>query len=1568
MAGRYHNHSMDRNLLFSSLSNSVTFGSTGPDSNFAESFDKRHDRRQEVSQSRRHREGEKRFDSRSGHTAEMSNFPSKLFECRAQIVLYQAMLGCGILKVYGPNSKNFYCFFLEIHCMGSFPLNEGSHVCVNMRLMNTGSKIPYMAASVWRQGENVSDDVMDILANHPAHQEDIEKYVKFAEDIAFGLNDTGDQVHEFHTPDRHGSKKRPQSVEMHRRSFSPKRSRVDDLNPIVPSQTSVPPKPSFAASNISEEYPSHGARAVVDKYLTSRTGQLSLVNTNNKKTEHVLFHVNQVWMLHVYGHSPYLETYSAIDLEKDLEVGKTVNVNVRRITGCDYKLQATAVWTSKDPPKDYKTVDLLTDLNLRLTDYIFTQTKDPKLLTNPLAGASDCVVSAKVQEYFSLEMGFLQLDSGDRGVVMFHLDQVWTDGSNKVLYKTVQDQILLTYLPIGSSVLVNLRRIPASNHSSLRYQATLVMRKQLEELSSQEIPKEYIEKYRPHNQRLNLVNELDAQHDGLKKILNLDKSAKWLNSSFTPVHAVLNGLPDNWIAEVVAAVSEEFGIIKISHQSRELIGHGAFTLYAMFHIEDVFDAHGIPAIQSPNISMNTMLNCHVDLTARPICIQSEPEKILKMQARLRDENRDYSAIPLLQAVVVCVKMLPASTINFTAIPKPTRLRDHPGSFGQKLTEFYLNASLGEKLNIKLQKFLAIPNKLNLPYERVMMKLGKNREKNILNEIEKVDVNKSSKFMYGEVPKTLPKLDRNKFQHILPKILTNQKVKPLYLHRNRFKSDCGIVEIELEISVDFSYTKIKTLAFFELSRYKFFTSPDSFATDLANIMPIYSKDDFYIHAQLAYPDSEIPYVALAIWNEDLRRDIGADRPMDFKHDQWYAEYCQHNVKEIISISKKDDGNKLGEVYESSSSLLPIPDNIGKVSKDVKTFDTSKVIMDDGKIKGFMFNTTGVIERVLSNHIAILRVKKTESSKQEYRVLCSSDDIFILDIDKENQKKVEDFKTWNKVRFSSIQQLWFKTARNQKVSLFDVLKPGQQVRLNIVPLLSNPPNGADVYYCSAGVLVTKTFQPLPVPVNCVRSSKDFTDEFKIYFMKIVRNLNNRAELEGDIGKKIPPEKIPVSFKGGKKGKFSLHEDYIKQEKVKPALPNPVRAKKQAPKPIVWEKIINDFHGVVIRIIDKNYGIGAAYISHGSDTTECTPFQFLFDTFDVFVDGKECSELGKKLSDVMGVGDFIKFNAAMVESKSPDGPRDIKYMTTAMVVAKTAEEIKSKHIPETAARISSLEQVAQTKLENFKVVVGVMNSTKINDAEKMILERLRSGQIAAEFSSKACPVEPSFDVVVPEEESDDEITVIGDEGENESENVSDKIMTELKPNELRKLIMCYMEAVSKLPEKKSSRKINVREIVKNTKIEKSDSFFENFVLYLGQQCRFAIKGVKIGHVFVTQAQVNMIKTRGVMSREDIDISDDKDEKIEEKVSSLFSAQDLRKVLLNFMKLIQGSITLNQLCTEAGISAEEADKLLREITVACSSAQREVGRAKGMKFQNIFINSTWVEKITGYNYKSKH
>ena len=41
-----------------------------------------------------------------------------------------------------------------------------------------------------------------------------------------------------------------------------------------------------------------------------------------------------------------------------------------------------------------------------------------------------------------------------------------------------------------------------------------------------------------------------------------------------------------------------------------------------------------------------------------------------------------------------------------------------------------------------------------------------------------------------------------------------------------------------------------------SRYKFFTPPDYFAQDLANIMRIPSSDRIHIHAMLAYPDTQV----------------------------------------------------------------------------------------------------------------------------------------------------------------------------------------------------------------------------------------------------------------------------------------------------------------------------------------------------------------------------------------------------------------------------------------------------------------------------------------------------------------------------------------------------------------------------------------------------------------------------------------------------------------------------------------------------------------------------------------
>ena len=96
-------------------------------------------------------------------------------------------------------------------------------------------------------------------------------------------------------------------------------------------------------------------------------------------------------------------------------------------------------------------------------------------------------------------------------IVFFELDkllcfslQMWTHTAEKVPYKTVQDSLLETYLPLGSSVWVNYRTIAAGQSSSLKYQATIVFKNV--EGSDDRIPKEYIEKFKPFEIRVALVS------------------------------------------------------------------------------------------------------------------------------------------------------------------------------------------------------------------------------------------------------------------------------------------------------------------------------------------------------------------------------------------------------------------------------------------------------------------------------------------------------------------------------------------------------------------------------------------------------------------------------------------------------------------------------------------------------------------------------------------------------------------------------------------------------------------------------------------------------------------------------------------------------------------------------------------------------------------------------------------------------------------------------------------------------------------------------------------------------
>ena len=134
---------------------------------------------------------------------------------------------------------------------------------------------------------------------------------------------------------------------------------------------------------------------------------------------------------------------------------------------------------------------------------------------------------------------------------------MWTPGGEaeeRRLYKGVQEGPLEQYLPLGTAVWVNHRRISASPHSSLRVQATIVLR--AEEGSGDTIPQEYINTFSPFEARVALVEELDTLHDMFKTTLR--KHASITNTNFIPVHAVLNGLPKVHYCEIIHNNSAQY--------------------------------------------------------------------------------------------------------------------------------------------------------------------------------------------------------------------------------------------------------------------------------------------------------------------------------------------------------------------------------------------------------------------------------------------------------------------------------------------------------------------------------------------------------------------------------------------------------------------------------------------------------------------------------------------------------------------------------------------------------------------------------------------------------------------------------------------------------------------------------------------------------------------------------------------------------------------------------------------------------------------------------------------------
>jgi len=932
-----------------------------------------------------------------------------------------------------------------------------------------------------------------------------------------------------------------------------------------------------------------GVEGSVVELISNQAGYLQVSDESKKYL--IYFHVNHVWVKHdTLGVCKFLEIYSREKLDKMIHVGSTrVRCNAREIKSKKADYQATIVWVINDTnncqlPLIYRTSDLKDDLMLKHHDLLYSETGLQKFNIDPLAGAFDVATEAIVHEYISLETGLLKAVGLDEGIVLFHLNQVWVEDSEKnnaelqkiPLSKVQKKDLQLGYLPIGTKVMVNVRELPASECSELKYQATILWRCPSSNLGTMDIPTEFTKMFQSRHQREDLVAELDNQFDSFKTHSHIDLSAS--SPLFSPVPLAIDTLPANWKAVVSSVVSDYFGIIKISHvnphQKLMLKNYhygltGVNCFYAVFHLENVFDINGCPAVKSSHLSMSSLLDRPVDLSARSACNTINPVEIMELQKNLELEG--HGETPILQAVTVHVGDSQSSPTISENSPKPTKLRTDPANFSSSTaTSFFLNLKLRSRLDIELDEFMKIPDKKPLPYSRsIETKLSSKEVKDeSLVLTQAVDSFKASCYKYGSFNPfcTIPNHEK------LPPHLTQMTCRVKLLHRrkpNLLKANCGL----LEISVPTGSFHTTTYAFFEQREYKSFSTKCGDA-DLAEIMTINGPDKLYLHAVLAKSTSKVPYLATSVWNEDTRKKVNLPRPtfiskskVDNKKQKyeiieeivqkWSNEASNEMVSSnaVVSTSKVSFAveckywpkctrkecpylhpeltphQDLDRIVQANEFMLPVPSSAGFIltsegtapkmvngnsimykkikPNQYRLLSKSALGTSSMAVVEYFNNVEGTVEKVLSDHYGVLKYEENYMTKDE------------KNIKRRQVKKTRVLFTSNDVfrrnhvmvtrrKEHTVEELYAETFSAKNVGLTQVIKNGEKIKFNAVLLVMPEPNHSGInYYCTGAVVGSDV--DISVPVLPIRSCKlVISRAWKTQYQLVVSSLTSSLKI--------------------------------------------------------------------------------------------------------------------------------------------------------------------------------------------------------------------------------------------------------------------------------------------------------------------------------------------------------------------------------------------------------------------------------------------------------------------------
>jgi len=296
-------------------------------------------------------------------------------------------------------------------------------------------------------------------------------------------------------------------------------------------------------------------------------------------------------------------------------------------------------------------------------------------------------------------------------------------------------------------------------------------------------------------------------------------------------------------------------------------------------------------------------------------------------------------------------------------------------------------------------------------------------------------------------------------------------------------------------------------------------------------------------------------------------------------------------------------------------------------------------------------------------------------------------------------------------------------------------------------------------------------------------------------------------------------------------------------------------------------------------------------------------------------------------------------------------------------------------------------------------LMSKTVVSEREKQLMLELEK--------AGASGFEKGMDI-----DSDDEVEVLpivdkANVSEEERKAVDDELESMIKefhPRDLRKLVMTYMSQLSNMPETTPRKKINLSRIAEGIKLPKGLIMVEKLFTAMGKKSNLDQRGMKVGSMFLTQAQVKTVLMKGIKGPEDVEGPGSQGSKtvtpqklvnepaknnakdvgktivketekvganvVEKNVQaesskpepllSQINSEKLRKLIRAYMELLKNAMTLKAIASQQELPEERVRKMLVEITSLCKAAPLVDGRRSGFKLENkIFVNSTWVAKI---------